>query len=178
MNWDAIATISATISALAVVVSLIYLTLQIRQGNVQAKGAAHADWLTTWNDTIKGWIRDRETVQILQRGFADFSVLSNVDKAIFAQQLAVLINHWHLAADLADGGLLDESVYRGATEVVLSVCATAGGFQYLESNASGFPRGPQLLRMAKSGEGNLPPFDVLAPWWSIGEAGSNETAAR
>ena len=73
MNWDAIATISAAISALAVVVSLIYLALQIRQANVQAQGVAHADWLTTWNDTIKGWIRDRETVQILQQGFADLN---------------------------------------------------------------------------------------------------------
>ena len=167
MNWDAVAAIAEGLGAVAVVVSLIYLALQIRHSNVQAQGAAHADWLTTWNDTIKGWIRDRETVQILQQGFADFAVLSKVEQAIFSQQLAALINHWHLAADLADRGLLDDRLYSGATEVLLSVCATAGGRQFLESNASAFPRGDQLLGMARSGEGSLPPFNVLAPWWSL-----------
>ncbi len=117
---------SDIVGAIAVVVTLVYLASQIRQANVQAQGAAHANWLTTWNDTIKGCIRDRDTVQILQQGFAELSSLSNVEQAIFAQQLAALTNHWHLAADLVDRRLLDKQLYRGVTDIVLSACATPG----------------------------------------------------
>ncbi len=127
MNWDIAAAVAEIVGAIAVVVTLVYLASQIRQANVQAQGAAHANWLTTWNDTIKGWIRDRDTVQILQQGFAELSSLSSVEQAIFAQQLAALINHWHLAADLVDRRLLDKQLYRGVTDIVLSACATPGG---------------------------------------------------
>ena len=166
MNWEAVGAISDVIAAAAVVITLVYLASQIRQSNVQAQGDAHSNWLTTWNDTIKGWIRDRDTVEVMQRGFSDLSGLSRVEQAIFAHQVAALINHWHLAADLVDRGMLDDQLYSGATDVVLSVCTTAGGREYLESNADAFPRGRQLLGMVRSGSANLPPFDIVAPWWS------------
>ncbi len=164
VNWNAVGAVAEGLGAIVVVVSVIYLALQVKQANLQAQGTAHADWLTTWNDTIKGWITDRDTIQVLQRGFADFDALSHVDQAIFAQHVAALINHWHLAADLFDRGPLDESLHRGANEVVLSVCSTQGGAHFLKTNAGAFPRGTQLLRMLESGEGSLPPFNVLAPW--------------
>lgn len=167
MNWDAISSIAEVFGAIAVVASLVYLAFQVKQSNTQARGEAHSNWLTTWNETIKGWIADRDTVEILQRGFDDFSKLQHIEQAIFAQQLAALINHWHLAADLVEDGLISKQLYNGATEVVLSVCATSGGRQFLESNYTAFPRGSQLLELSRSGSGNLPPFNILSPWWSV-----------
>jgi hypothetical protein len=167
MNWSAVGAIAEGLGAIAVVVSLVYLASQVRQSNAQAQGAAHADWLTTWNETIKGWVRDRDTVVILQRGFEDLQSLSNVEQAIFAQQVAASINHWHLAADLSERKLLDQALYEGVTDLVVSVCATAGGRDFLESNSAAFPRGAQLLQLANSGRSKLPPFNVLAPWWSV-----------
>ena len=169
MNWDAISAIAEVLGAIAVVVSLIYVASQIKQSNAQAQGEAHSNWLTTWNETIKGWIENRDTVQVIQNGFTSFSDLPKVEQAIFAQHLAALINHWHLAADLSDRGLIDDKLFRGATEVILSVCATPGGREYFEANHSGFPRGSQLMDMVQSGEGSLPPWHVLAPWWDGNE---------
>lgn len=167
MNWEAISSIAEVFGVLAVVVSLVYLASQIRQSNTQARGEAHSNWLTTWNETIKGLAADRDTVEILQRGFDNFSTLPKVEQAIFAQQVAALINHWHLAADLAENEMISKQLYDGATDVILSICATSGGRQYLESNHAGFPRGSQLLELSRSGFGALPPFDILSPWWSI-----------
>ena len=174
MNWDAISSIAEVFGAIAVVVSLVYLASQVKQSNAQARGEAHSNWLTTWNETIKGWIADRETVEILQRGFDDFSSLPNVEQAIFAQQLASLINHWHLAADLAENKLISKQLYDGATEVILSVCATSGGRQFLEANHAAFPRGSELLDLSNSGAGSLPPFNILSPWWSVESARSGD----
>jgi hypothetical protein len=174
MNWDAISAIAEVLGATAVVVSLIYVASQIKQANVQAQGEAHSNWLTAWNDTIKGWTENRDTVAVMQRGFTDFSALSNVDQAIFAQQVAALINHWHLAADLADRGLIDDRLYLKARDVILSVCATQGGREYFEANYSGFPRGEQLMELVRSNQGTLPPWNVLAPWWAVDQEKSHE----
>lgn len=166
MNWDAISAVAEAIGTIAVIVTLIYLASQIRQSNRQGQGDAHSAWLTTWNETIKGWIQDRDTVEIMQRGFDDMSALSQVEKAIFSHQVAAMINHWILAADLVDRELLDHVIFGGATDVVVSVCSTTGGRAYLTSNADAFPRGRQLLELVESGEGNLPPWTEVAPWWS------------
>jgi len=166
VNWDAVGAIAEGLGAVVVVVSVLYLAAQVRQANLQAQGTAHSDWLTTWNETIKGWVSDRDTIRVLQQGFADFDALTNVDRAIFVQQLAALINHWHLAADLHERDLLDEQIYATATQLVLSVCSTSGGATLLRTQADAFPRGRELLGLKESGQGRLPPFDVLAPWWS------------
>ena len=172
MNWELFSSIAEITGAAAVVISLVYLAAQVRQANVQAQGEAHANWLTTWNETIKGWITDRETVGIVQKGFSDFSNLPCEDQAIFAQHLAALINHWHLAADLVERGLLGDELYHGATEVILSVCATPGGRAYIDKSYQGFPRGLQLIEMVRSEAGSLPPWHEMAPWWSCDGAGN------
>ena len=134
VNWDAVGAVSEALGAVVVMASLVYLALQVKhanrqvtQANLQAQGSAHAEWYIGWNDIIRGWIRDRDTVQIMQRGFDSFDDLPSVEQAIFAQQMAALINHWALAADLADRQLLQDSVRDGAGEIVLSVCSTRGG---------------------------------------------------
>ena len=171
MSWEAIRAISEVVGTVAVIITLIYLASQIRQSNLQGQGEAYSSWLTTWNETIKGWIQDRDTVQIMQRGFSDLSTLSRVEQAIFSHQVAAMINHWHLAADLIDRELLGDQLFGVATDVVVSVCSTAGGRDYLTSNADAFPRGRQLLELVESGEGNLPPWNEVAPWWSPDPSG-------
>ena len=63
MNWEAVGAIGEVLGALVVTVSLIYLALQVRQANLQAQGSAHADWFINWNDLLKGWISDAETIE-------------------------------------------------------------------------------------------------------------------
>lgn len=166
VNWEAVGAVAEGLGAIFVVLSVVYLASQVKQANLQGQGVAHTDWLTTWNETIKGWVTDRDTVQVLQRGFDDFHSLSRVEQAIFHQQVAALINHWHLAADLSERGLLSEAIYGAATQVVLSVCSTPGAEYFLRSAPEAFPRGPQLVHMLDSGRAKLPPFNVMAPWWS------------
>ena len=54
MNWEAVGAVSAALSVVVVLVSILYLASQVRQSNLQAQGAAHSDWFTGWNDIIRG----------------------------------------------------------------------------------------------------------------------------
>jgi hypothetical protein len=166
MNWDAVGAIAEILGAIVVMVSIVYLASQVKQTNLQAQGSAHADWLIGWNACLKGWTESPETISILQRGWADFDSLTRSEQAVFHLHHSALINHWLLAGQLSDRGLLPESIYRGATEVLISVHSTHGGRTVLERNAPATPRGPELLAMVQARKGVLPPISELYPWWS------------
>lgn len=70
MNWDAISAVSETVSSIAVIISLVYLALQIRQSNklsqsqtrIELRHMANAEvtklvehpeiWPLTWKETL------------------------------------------------------------------------------------------------------------------------------
>ena len=65
---------------------------------------------------------------------------------------------------------MSQSIYDGATDVVLSVFATRGGRMYLERSADVTPRGRQLLELAQSKERSSKPITEVFPWWSSMDA--------
>ena len=52
MNWDAVQAIAELVAALGVILSLIYLSIQIRQNTQSIRTAANQDLLTAFNDVL------------------------------------------------------------------------------------------------------------------------------
>lgn len=170
MNWEAVGAVANLVAAGAVVASLLYLGIQVRQTNRQAEAAAQVEWIKGWNEVIKAWIHDTETISAVRNGFQDIGSLSDDEMAVFHMHLAAMTNHWLLASELYERGLLPDSLYRGCTDVVVSVHSTPGGRKFLERNADATPRGPELLQLVESQEGRLPPITEVFPWWGSNKA--------
>lgn len=169
MEWEAIGAIGEIVGGVVVVVSLLYLSAQLRQSNRHAEAASQAAWINGWNGTIKGWVENPEVITAVRNGFDRFSDLEDEQKAVFHMQMAALQNQWVLAAELRERDLMPEAVFSGATEVLASVYSTPGGRQFLNQNAPATPRGEEVLALVDSAEsrpGALPPFTELFPWWS------------
>lgn len=173
MNWEAIGAVGEVLGALVVMVSIVYLALQVKhanqqvqQANLQAQTMAHAEWFYSWNETIKGWAEDAATVSAMRNGFDDFSALSDSEKAIFTIQLGATANHWELARELAVRGMLSEHLFDHITNIMVSIFSTPGGRTYLEHIAPGLPNGAELLEKVRSAAGRIPPWTEVAPWWS------------
>lgn len=166
MNWDSISAFADIIAAIAVIISLIYLAVQVKQSNQQAEASAQSDWMTSWNEAIQGWISDEATVEVFRHGFSNFGALPETQKAIFQQKLAAVTNQWILAAQLHDSGQFPSTLFDTVTDLLVSVYSTPGGLELLEITAPGFPRGNELLQLARNKKGRIPPFTALFPWWS------------
>jgi len=166
MNWEAISALGQLLGAVVVMVSLIYLALQVKAATLQAEGSAHAEWFYSWNETLKGWTADESIMQTLRQGFDDFGGLSKSQKSVFSMQMAAALNHWELAGDLSRRGLIPRPFYDHVTEWMLMVFSTPGALTFLEGAARGFPNGPDLLSRVRSGQGRLPLWTEIAPWWS------------
>lgn len=170
MNWEALGSIAEVVGVLVVLPSLLYLAIQVKQTNLQAEASAQADWMNGWNAAIKGWIASPETIEAMQTGFSDLDALPPAQAALFHMHLAALTNQWVLGAELYDRGLLPESVYDGATSVVVSVHSTPGARAFLQRNAKATPRGPQLLELVENPSSALAPITDVFPWWNASGA--------
>ena len=68
MDWTAVGAVGEVVGAVAVVATLLYLSLQVREGNKQAEleGLRHTlDGFNEWMDQV---VRSKQTASILRRG--------------------------------------------------------------------------------------------------------------
>lgn len=79
MNWDAIGAVGEVVGAAGVIISLLYLAVQIR-GDARAKRAATVhDQSTAFRDFLKTLATDEDLADVYLRGLRDFSSLQDAD---------------------------------------------------------------------------------------------------
>ncbi len=120
MQWDAIAAIGEIVGAAAVVVTLIYLSLQLRQSTEVVKHAVHRGVFEDGQAWLFQLIENKELAELYRAGLAA-EALSRDDALRFLMQ--VLFNHWHHAREFGAIGAVSRSD-------VASVLATPGGSGY------------------------------------------------
>ena len=170
MNWDAIGALGEVLGSGLVMISLIYLAVQVSQSNRDAEASAEVAWMDGWNRALEGWVQDDRAIDALRSGFQDFDGLGKRHQAIFHMRVGALVNHWVLARQLSDKGLIPQSLYDDATDFLVSILSTPGGLQYWERDAGATPHGKELLDLVHRGQGRLPPVTELLPWWAADDA--------
>ena len=99
MNWEAIGTIGEIVGSAAVVISLIYVSLQIRHANKQSEieSLRHTwDSLNQFNDRMSESI---ETASIVNRGRASLESLDDNELLVFQHihfRLLNALESWYL----------------------------------------------------------------------------------
>jgi hypothetical protein len=99
MNWDAIGAAGEIIGSVAVVVSLVYVSLQIRHANKQSEIAALRHTWDGLNQFCDQLSKSPETASIINRGRADLGSLNDDEYLIFEHIHLRLLNtleSWYL----------------------------------------------------------------------------------
>jgi hypothetical protein len=131
MNWEAINAGSQLISSMAVVLSVLYLGIQVRRSTRIAKLAAQDAAATALRDVTKPFMENAELSRIWRRGLEDLESLSAEDQARFfhaAHQFLKAIEtiHFHYIY-----GLMDEQLWQGWRDLAWHYVATPGLAYYL-----------------------------------------------
>jgi hypothetical protein len=87
MNWEMVAAVAQVIAALAVVPSLLYLAVQVRQQNKESRRSAATVFMTHWTDFRKSISDNADLASIHLRGLASFDSLDAVEKLRFGSAL-------------------------------------------------------------------------------------------
>jgi hypothetical protein len=149
---------------IVVVVSVVYLALQLKTANVQAQASAQIAWTQGLNEIWDRWGKP-EARDALRRGFSDFKSLSNDDQVVFQMQVGSLVNHLLVAQGLAQQGLLPSSFVKTADDMLVQVLGTSGGLQYWEADAKATPGGEALLQEVRNRASEVQHWDDIFPWW-------------
>lgn len=111
MNWDAIGAIGEILGAFAVVASLVYLALQIRTQNREARAASVHQVMHEYSSAISV-LFEPEMADIWISAMEDFDSLSPSQRIRFIVYLTVVVRSFEDAYFQWREGRLDDDVWR------------------------------------------------------------------
>ena len=113
MSWEAIGAIGEIVGASAVFVSLIYLALQIRNQNREARAAAMHDIWVGFRDSISAF-GDQQTSEVYTKALAQ-EELSDAEQLQLIVGVQRILRVWEEAFMQKNRGRLDDEVWEVMT---------------------------------------------------------------
>ncbi len=112
MNWDAIGAVAEILGAIAVVVSLLYLALQVRQTTAVARATAFRsifDGVTNHNNYMFG----PTNVDLVIRCLSDYPDVDPRDRIQFDNLMMNLMNYFESSYEASEAQTLGEETMEG-----------------------------------------------------------------
>lgn len=106
------ALIAEIVGAVAVVISLIYVGLGVRQ-NTSAIRVANHQALVAMDMDKNNWLRDPAFAIIYSKAREDFSNLSKVELLQYTTFIADTLNAWEFAFITHNNGAIDDTIWDG-----------------------------------------------------------------
>src|SRR5437899_5001181 len=130
MNWDAISAISQLISSSAVLLSVLYLGIQVHRSTRVAKLATQDAAATALRDVTKPLMENAELERIWRVGLEDIGALSAEERARFFHATYQWLKafetiHFHYVY-----GLMDRQLWEGWQELLRHYVAAPGIAHY------------------------------------------------
>ena len=126
MNWEAAGAIGEILGAAGVILTLIYLALQLRQNTKSTNANIVATHLQAYGDTIRVAGQSLENARTMRKGMNDLDLLDEDERS----QFLYLIGQWLLAWDslyaLYKDGLLPESQWHRIRSDIRNAMSMAG----------------------------------------------------
>ena len=136
MNWDAIGAIGELVSAVVVLITLVYLAVQIRQNTV-AVAASTMDSVQSANDELNLLIlNSAEVASIIARGSDEPETLDPIEQFRFISAMRVLANQGAKVLKLHRLGAVSEDEWIGHARHMAQLFGTPGGIAFREGNRS------------------------------------------
>ena len=130
MNWEAINAVSQFVSSIAVVLSVLYLGIQVHQSTRIAKVAAQDAAASAVRDVTNTFMENAEMARIWGAGLENLHTLSAEDQARFFHATHQFLKaletiHFHYL-----NGLMDKELWLGWQELLRHYITAPGIVQY------------------------------------------------
>lgn len=126
LNWEALSAIAGLLGAIGVIITLIYLSVQIKQNNNQQRGAATVAVYEYQRTLTEMLTSNTELYKIALRGNEDLDSLSEWEKQQFALWCLHETGMWEMCYKLYKQGALDEAIYFGKVKYWLQLHSSPG----------------------------------------------------
>jgi len=133
MNWEAIGAVGEILGAIAVVATLIYLSIQIRQSSTQTRMATYESFVSGFSDVDSMLGSSKEAAMTFHIGLSDPDSLGDAEEHQFYWMMrSFLIQYFKLYRLYQQGIIPEEDWIENAGEVA-ALLGTAGGKRFRAS---------------------------------------------
>jgi hypothetical protein len=169
MNWQAIGAMGEVVGGLAVVLSVLYLAIQVRHNTAEMRAAASESITENLRQWLLPMIQDPQASRIFRLGAEGWEGFDADDKARFFHMMFVWLKNIEAAHYQYTRGRLDPQMWEGWQTVIGSYLDGPGVRAYWEQRKGGFsepfqryvdsiPRGQRFLRVGQAtGEAVMKP---------------------
>ena len=142
MNWDAIGAIGELVGAAAVVVSIIYLAVQIKQNSRLVRSSGYQTAVQVANEVMESLSSDPETSRIFERAQESYDDLSPDElRTARAMFLRVFMYYEAFFYQYKDG-VVDPDIWEGRRKMMINLLTMPGvaswWAQYCDVFGAGF----------------------------------------
>ncbi len=164
MNWDALGAIGELVGAMAVVLTLLYLAVQLRQNTNLASGAAQREVMASFQLNLD---RVKTNPQLVQKGLAQFDSLSLAEQLEFTMIINQFVNHLEQPLRMLNRGLETQDTVDVYGDICMAILQEPGGLELWErTKPLFFPLARQYVEERFKNPGTLPPpVSKELPWW-------------
>ena len=138
MNWEAVSAIGQIVGAAAVVVSVIYLALQVRSNARQTRLASMRAMSEAFNQWLYGLAGNPQIGELYYRGMRDFASIEGPDLPRFS---ALMDSLFRIYEDMYYQHVerhLDPHVWRGFEAIMRDIIAYPGAQAWWQSRRHWF----------------------------------------
>ena len=134
MNWDAFGAIAEMIGGVGVIITLVFLAVQIRNTNRQNALNGVQTTVTEFVNAYASATATRVDAELFRSGLANFDQLDGPDKAVFHSKMQTLASGFFQVRMLWGNKMLsDRDLYAKSEYVFLSLLLTPGGRAWWEA---------------------------------------------
>jgi hypothetical protein len=138
MNWEAIGAIGETLGAVAVVISLVYVAIQIRQNTNETKMQRTQSLISANSEVNSQLANNKELSDIFRAGVLDFQQLPGSDQMRFGALAFSLLNRYSFAYHQFQNGQLEEIFWDVIEREILVFLNLPGAHAWWEKDKSRF----------------------------------------
>lgn len=155
MNWDAVGALAETIGAVAVVSTILYLAIQVRDGRKSAESDAIDQLVSGWSEAIRALGETNEIASVVQRGLSNYNELDASEMLMFHTRMDRVIMAYNKGLELSKRGLWE--LPPEIETAVLMFIVSPGGTQWWEEAAASIGNSDNINQLLDSRRNELIP---------------------
>ena len=141
MNWDAIGAIGEVVGAVAVVATLIYLSLQVRSAHRDAQTSNFHRVADSFNDLNRMVASDPDLASLFNKGMMDFDALDDTERTQFSMLMLTACRIYDSLYYQLQRGVGDKELWSTEVETLKGLCSAPGFQSWWAANTFKFSPG-------------------------------------
>ncbi len=164
--------IGELVGGVAVLVTLVYLARQVRQGNQLERAESQRAFIRDHAPAVFTPMMDRDMAGVIRRGSADFDSLSGDEQMMVAGWWAGITNLTETASQLREAALIDDDFANTIEQRTVSILLLPGANRWWNfAKAAQSDRFTRRMDELLNDPQRPPPFDQLLPWFGADDDG-------